>query len=601
MIKKFNIPIRFKIMLAVLIIITVVVSIITFTMANMFHTDKTAYIQDTTSTIAVHKSQEVASLLKGYKERLHIFVKLMYERDLYQEQKSKLIKQLFEDFREYIAITLYDTDITPATVYDAESLENAGLTIDDLALYRKDNPLPEAQIHENKIYIENSTFTDKLYTMTMVISYQDPYEKVPRIVEAVISLGNLLELTGRSEIFDTFLVDSRGNLLAHSDPEKLFPVTSVDWIPELEILLNPSSLGGTFEYEYKGKQVVGGFAPLDMGSLIIGVQIQKTAAYLSARELLDNLMIISFILLTIAALLGIFWSKRFTKPIEKLSNATKKVGKGEFDITVDGEETGDEIGELSNSFNQMASELNIREKALKDAHSALVHSEKMAAFGQLGAGIAHEVKNPLAGILGFAQLSLRKTDKDSNIYKNLSVIEKETKRCKNIIDNLMKFARQEKVSFMPVSVNSVVEDSIAIVDHQLSINKVKLGKKLEDNIPNIYGNGNQIQQVLINLMINAQQAMNGNPGNISLETALVDADKIEICIRDDGPGIPEEVQSKIFEPFFTTKAAGEGTGLGLSVSYGIIKDHGGEIEIDSETGKGTSFIITLPVKSSEEA
>jgi signal transduction histidine kinase len=163
----------------------------------------------------------------------------------------------------------------------------------------------------------------------------------------------------------------------------------------------------------------------------------------------------------------------------------------------------------------------------------------------------------------------------------------------------MKFARQEKVAFMTTSVNNVVEDSMAIVDHQLSINKVKLEKNLGANIPNVHGSGNQIQQVLINLMINAQQAMNGNPGHISLETALVNPEQIEIRVKDDGPGIPEEIQSKIFEPFFTTKASGEGTGLGLSVSYGIIKDHGGDIRIDSEAGKGTSFIITLPVKSSE--
>jgi signal transduction histidine kinase len=137
-------------------------------------------------------------------------------------------------------------------------------------------------------------------------------------------------------------------------------------------------------------------------------------------------------------------------------------------------------------------------------------------------------------------------------------------------------------------------DACAIVNHQLELNKVKLEKDLAPDLPTILGNANQLQQVLMNLMINAQQAMNGKPGMVSVITRLLKPDHVEIRVKDTGPGIPAEIQKRIFEPFFTTKPAGKGTGLGLSVSFGIIKDHKGEIRVESEEGKGSEFIITLP-------
>jgi signal transduction histidine kinase len=243
----------------------------------------------------------------------------------------------------------------------------------------------------------------------------------------------------------------------------------------------------------------------------------------------------------------------------------------------------------------MATELDSREKALKGAQAALVQSEKMAAFGQLGAGIAHEIKNPLAGILGLTQLSLRRATEDDPVYKNLTIIEKETNRCTTIIQNLLKFARQEKVAFEPVNINQVAQDAAAIVEHQLEMHKVKLKKNFASSLPMISGNANQIQQVLVNLMINAQQAMEGSPGEVTVTTLSLDSSHVQVQIRDNGSGIPEDIQAKIFEPFFTTKEVGKGTGLGLSVSYGIIKEHKGEIKVESSPEKGTTFKIEFPL------
>jgi predicted Zn finger-like uncharacterized protein len=272
------------------------------------------------------------------------------------------------------------------------------------------------------------------------------------------------------------------------------------------------------------------------------------------------------------------------------------VARGQFDIQV-ALAGRDEIGNLAQSFNKMTSELDSREKALKDAQAALIQSEKLAAFGQLGAGIAHEVKNPLAGILGLTQLSLRKAEKDTPVHENLTIIEKEANRCATIIQNLLKFARQEKMAFESVDLNQVAKDAMAIVEHQLEMNRVKLRKEFDQELPAIPGNANQIQQVLINLMINAQQAMEGNPGEVTVTTASSNASHVQVQVRDDGPGIPEDLQAKIFEPFFTTKEVGKGTGLGLSVSYGIIKEHHGDIQVESSPETGTIFKIIFPATS----
>ena len=597
--RNLRIPLRFKILISLLCVVTTAVTVITFTMAGLFHDDKKTYIHDLTSVIALHMGSEVDSLLRGYSAKLLVVARLMEDREMPQEQKAALIKKLFEDFSEFVLITRYGEGGDSVTVYDARTLDEAGLTKDAFAEHFRTHPLPLAQIRAGTVFVENSTLSERLPTFTVAVP-TPPLEKEapPPVISAIVKLDGLLRLAGRTKVFETFVIDTDGRVLAHSEPKKVADRSKVGGLPNLESLKSPQSLGTTAEYSQAGIDMVGGFSRIDFGGLIAGVQIPKSAAYLTARELFAYLLAVSLILLTGSALLSLFWARRLTRPIEKLSNVTELVGQGDFDIHVESP-SGDEIGELAHSFNRMASELKGRQMALQEAHAQLIQSEKMAAFGQLGAGIAHEVKNPLAGILGYAQLSLRKLEEGNQLYNNLKVIEKETKRCKNIIDNLLKFARQEKVAHVPTDINSVVEDAAAIVDHQLGLNKVTLEKRLAESLPMIVGNSNQIQQVLMNLMINAQQAMEGRPGSITLETLRADHERVEIRVADDGPGISLEIQLKIFEPFFTTKSAGKGTGLGLSVSYGIIKDHGGTITVESEPGKGTLFVISLPVRTED--
>lgn len=596
--KQLRFPLRFKILIILLLLVISVLSLITITMARLFHTDKTAYIHDLTSIISLHTAEEVKSMMSGYKERMLVFSRLIYDQDLTEEQKSELIKRLFEDFQDFVAVTVYREGVEQATIYDAQTFGSSDLTKDAYDRYRQKNPLPIESIQTGEVYIKNSRISSSIPTITMAIAQTAPEGKRPEALAALIRIDDLMRLSKRSGVFETFIIDAQDIFLSHTNPEMISQPIPQEWAKSLTGLRQGKSIGTTIQYRLKETETIGGFSYLGFGGLTAGVQIPKAAAYLTARELLNNLIWIALTLLIASAVIGLFGSRVITKPIEKLSDATRVIAKGQFNISVD-VKSRDEIGMFATSFNQMTSELNVREKALKEAQTALIHSEKMAAFGQLGAGIAHEVKNPLAGILGYAQLTLRKLEKGTPLYENVEVIEKETKRCKTIIDNLLKFARQEKVAFHPIDVNRVMEDAVTIVNHQLAIHKIKIEKTLAPDIPTVMGDANQLQQVIMNLMINAQQAMAEKPGAVTVATRLLNPESIEIRVSDTGPGIPKEIQTRIFEPFFTTKPAGEGTGLGLSVSYGIIKEHKGEIRIESEVGRGSTFIITLPAARNE--
>ena len=584
--KKLKFPLRFKILLAQLLGVTVVLSLITFTMARLFHADKTAYIHDLTSTVVLHTAQEADALLIGYRERLRVFSRIMAQDETGGRQQ--VLNSLFEEFGEFLLVTRSSAG-GEETVYDQTALAASGLTKDELLSFRASHPLP-VTLPGGEPYLENSTVSAKLPTLTLTISEASPEGGEQVTTSGVIRLDKLLNLARRSRVFEIFLLDAKGRFLAHSDRSRIGKAAASDWWGRVSHMRGS---GMTLEYRDGGKGMVGGFSRVACGGLTAGVQIPKSAAYLTSRELLGDLLALSLTLLGGAALLSLYWSHRLTRPIEELSRATRMVAQGRFEIEVKSD-SGDEIGALAGSFNQMATELQNRERALKDLYGQLVQSEKMAAFGSLGAGIAHEVKNPLAGILGITQLSLRGVEGGHPLQKNLLIIEKETKRCKTIIENLLKFARQEKVEFEAVDITQVVADAVAIVDHQLGINNVKVEQDLEAGLPGCRGNANQLQQVLMNLMINAQQAMAGSSGTLRISARQGESGAVELRVSDTGPGIAQEIQDRIFDPFFTTKPAGQGTGLGLSVTYGIVKEHGGEIRLESGLGVGTTFIITLP-------
>jgi len=598
--RKIFIPLRFKILISLLLGISVVVGAITFTMANLFHTDKTAYINDLISTNTLHTAQETQSLIDVYHERIKTISQVAYDAEISQGEKSKLLNDLFQNFPEMIAVIFYEDGVEGASVFDEGALANAGLSKADLDIYLMENSIILVDFDPEKVFIRNSTFHEALPIMTMATRVKIPELESELVLEALIRTDRLMSVVNRSELFEAFILEPDGSFLVHKNPVQISNHELMGWMPDAASLPEQSNLAATFEYAIDGVELIGGFTRIETGGLIVAAQIPKAAAFLSAKALFKSLIVVSFIILLAATAISLIWSYRITRPLVSLTRAAQDVGRGKFEIQLK-PTSRDEIGSLTDSVNQMAHELGEREKALENAQAALVQSEKMSAFGQLSAGIAHEVKNPLAGILGYTQLSLKKMEDDPAIYKNLKIIEQETRRCNSIIENLMKFARQDKLELKPLVLNDVIEDSLVLVDHQMGINQVQMEKNLAEGLPSVKGDANQLIQVLMNLMINAQQAMDGKMGTITITSGSPNAGVVEVRVADTGPGMPDEVSSKIFEPFYTTKVAGKGTGLGLAVTYGIIKDHGGNIRVESQLGDGTTFIITFPVTSSDSS
>ncbi len=232
-------------------------------------------------------------------------------------------------------------------------------------------------------------------------------------------------------------------------------------------------------------------------------------------------------------------------------------------------------------------------------HSKMLQTEKMAAIGQLVSGIAHELNNPLTSIMGYAQLLLGKRLPPESAADAKKICD-EAGRAGRIVKNLLLFARAAKPARELVNLNEVVERTLALRSYELKVENIVLDLQLDPDLPPTLADAPQMQQVILNLVVNAEQAIQEGRGSgrIRVRTQQLDAARIALEISDDGPGISQEVASRVFDPFFTTKAVGTGTGLGLSIVYGIVREHGGEVSVESEPGHGSKFAIELPVAES---
>jgi two-component system NtrC family sensor kinase len=251
----------------------------------------------------------------------------------------------------------------------------------------------------------------------------------------------------------------------------------------------------------------------------------------------------------------------------------------------------------------MASALKQRDEQLKEfTKSKIMESERLALIGQLAANVAHELNNPLQGIVTYSHLLLEKMPSDASekTASSLHRIVTQANRCRDIIRGLLDFSRQRKPDTTICDINAVIQECVTFVENQASFQNIEFNELLETDMSMTVVDPSQMQQVFLNMIINAAEAMEDG-GTLTLETrSNLTENSIEISITDTGYGIPEEHFAKLFDPFFTTKEVGHGTGLGLAISYGIIKEHGGEISVESKVGEGSTFLIRLPIGKKED-
>lgn len=301
-------------------------------------------------------------------------------------------------------------------------------------------------------------------------------------------------------------------------------------------------------------------------------------------------------------------ARKISRPIHALTKAAQRVAQGDYSQKLP-VESKDEVGYLAASFNAMTSGLaradeelcewaqNLERKVeertaeLKAMQAHLLQSEKMAAIGKLAAGVAHEINNPLTGVLTNSSLLLKDFPPADPRHDDLQTIVNETLRCRKIVQGLLDFARQTTPQKQPLNMNQVVEDVLALVRNQAIFRNIAIEVDKDPALPNVMADGDQMRQVVLNIILNAADAMQQG-GKLRIASRHDARSKtVLIKISDTGPGIPEEMKSRLFEPFFTTKKTG--TGLGLAIAYGIVERHRGTLRVESELGRGTTFLITL--------
>ena len=285
---------------------------------------------------------------------------------------------------------------------------------------------------------------------------------------------------------------------------------------------------------------------------------------------------------------------RVLRPIRFVVNMAQKVIGGDLTARV-GIRPGGEMGALCRAVDSMAQAVAEREELLTQAtRQQIRRSEQLASVGRLAAGVAHEINNPLTGVLAFADLMREKENLDDQDREDLELIIRETKRAREIVRGLLDYARETPSQKVSLNVNDVIRQTTQLLGKREAFQKVNIVEALADDLPSVYGDRNQLQQVLVNLSLNACEAM-PEGGTLMIATSHAE-ERVAVEVTDTGCGIKPQHLDKIFEPFFTTKPVGKGTGLGLSVTYGIVQQHGGTLEVDSAEGKGTTFTITFPTE-----
>ena len=323
-------------------------------------------------------------------------------------------------------------------------------------------------------------------------------------------------------------------------------------------------------------------------------------------------------LLLIALLSWFFIWQVVGHPVKALERGTERLGAGDLGYQIE-VQSHDEIGELARSFNSMSRQLQAehnenvawthtleqrveqKTRELKRAHEHALHTEKMASIGKMAAVLAHEINNPLSGILTYAKLLRKWIDREDGgkprrqeICDSLDLIASESRRCGDLVKNLLTFSRTTPMDLQPANLNQVIDRSLRLVQHQLDLAGIQVQPQLDPDLPPVVCDAAQIEQVILALVMNALDAM-PQGGNLWIVTSFShQPDNARIVVRDDGSGIPPEILPRIFEPFLTTKETGRGVGLGLAISHSILERHNGSIEVQSDVGRGTTFTVTLP-------
>jgi two-component system, NtrC family, sensor kinase len=526
------------------------------------------------------------------------------------ESGNALVKQVLLK-----RLPVASTEIVPEEELAKESVELVNQAMMEIAATRMAGPISKRTLTSGMflegaapVFTANGRFVGVLYGGVMINRNYEIVDRIRKVVFKDETFGG--KPVGTVTIFQDDVRISTN--VRNADDSRAITTRA-----SAEVTLSVLKEGNT----WRGRAFVvndwyiAAYAPIrDFDGKTIGMLYVGTLEKPYRYGLLKNLFV--FLGITLLGVFLVTWvaiavAQRISRPIQAMAEAARKIAQGDYNQEVK-VSSADEIGVLAENFNLMVSELvgahaelrvwgeNLEKKVeertaeLKAMQAHLITSEKLAAVGKLAAGVAHEINNPLTGILTNSSLMLQDLPPDDPRREDLQTIVDETLRCRKIVKGLLDFARQTKPQKQALDINKVVQDVFSLVRNQASFQNVTLRMELEQELPSVRADADQMRQVFLNIVLNAADAMaGGKGGEIVVRSRFNQATGfVEVAISDKGPGIPEEIRDKLFEPFFSTKK--QGTGLGLSIAYGIMERHKGTLKVQSMPGQGTTFTATLP-------
>ena len=561
-------------------------------------------------------SREIGEILKRVRRALGYFT----VEQMSQEELTGFLGLLYKQSEDIVQVALLDeagNELAPGIYLDnpAQYPEYAGRLgvkeLEHVAFVQK-LPLEKArQVSLGSVILSTAYKLPQADTLgiSFVIPWQVPGREDKWYAAVELSLdwiiGRILE-TGGTRGWQAVMVDSAGKVIAHPDPAAVNGRRDLSKDPAVARLVTGQKRG-TFVH---AEAVVGFAAVPDLGWGVIISQSREEAWAEVRRTRRVTVIGTSASILALLILGGIF-TGRITRNLRRFVASAEEFAKGNLDARVQ-LKAKDELGVLAKTFNHMGQELKAsreeieewnrelarrveeRTRELEEAHRRLLETSKLAAIGQLGAGVAHEINNPLVGILGNIQLMLLKFKGDEKQQEILKKVETAAKRCKDVTQNLLRFSEQEAdPEHVEIDLHQVLQDAYSMTEQRIEAQEIETVWELEPDMPHVLGDHRQLMQVFFNLFSNARTAMESG-GKLTVQSRWSQEGGVEVEVKDTGKGISPEHLARIFEPFFTTKDVWTNTGLGLSVAYRIISDHGGRISAESQEGQGSAFTVALP-------
>jgi signal transduction histidine kinase len=561
---------------------------------ELFTRDKLAYVYDLEASLTATVSEELRESLGSRVDRLGYFALAAASGEA-----NRAAAPLLASDPDLLALEIWEPRQGRfERVFrrvDPARLAAVNLSEAELAEARQSTPVPFEAIAAEGALLQNASLPPDVALLSLAAAP----EGARGVVVAILKPDRLLRIFARSPAYEVYLVDGKGVVVVHPDPARVVSRASAAASGIVRDAIQGTLARGVREFDGPDGPVIGAFSRVGLGRLAVVSEVSRADALRATRTLARRSVLFGAGILLVAVLASLYLGRRLTAPLGRLEEATRSIAAGDFGVQIP-VEGRNEVARLAAAFNRMGGELSDREARLTEVHTQLAQAEKLSAVGEIAASVVHEVKNPLSAIVGYAQIG-REAERLEEAKDLFQQIEGSAWRSNDVLQTLLAYARLDKAVQTRLDPAAIARDALKLLHHQFLLKRIQVETSLPDGLPPVLGNANQLQQVVVNLVMNAVQAMEGQPRKMLGVSAAAQCDAVAISVRDTGTGIRPEDRDKLFRPFFTTKPPGQGTGLGLSVSLRIVRQHRGEIRVESEPGQGTTFSLVLPRAEVAEA